>query len=198
MKKESGLGWYQRVYKFLKSNECYLIRTTTNEQKLSLIDAINSGKGGRGIRLKVVNKKYGLYISRGQKGESAVVIKDAAIEYCLKTGLDFDFQLKHEKIIRITAELFKEWREIKNINVHRGTKVPKDMPYKEQLQSVPWKKFRQLVFKKRGRACEMCGAKKNLQIHHPNYVYGRKAWEYSVDDVVVLCNNCHKKLHNIK
>lgn len=91
-----------------------------------------------------------------------------------------------------------ECRQLKNINVHRNRKSHKYIPYYEQLKTKKWKDFRKLVFASRGKVCEMCGAKTNLQVHHPKYVFGRKAWEYPISEVVVLCRNCHEKVHNIK
>lgn len=71
------------------------------------------------------------------------------------------------------------------------------IPYSEQLKDPRWFAFREKVFKVRGRKCEHCGSTVWLQVHHPKYKYGRKAWEYSTDEVVVLCRECHKKEHNI-
>ena len=71
-------------------------------------------------------------------------------------------------------------------------------PYKEQLLDKRWRLFREFAIVARGGKCENCGSKKNLVIHHPQYKDGYNAWDYSVKDVVCLCNNCHKKLHNIK
>ena len=70
--------------------------------------------------------------------------------------------------------------------------------YEEQLKDSRWLIFREKVFKARGRKCEHCGSTIYLQVHHPKYRTGRKAWEYSTDEVVVLCRECHKKEHNIK
>lgn len=71
-------------------------------------------------------------------------------------------------------------------------------PYKEQLLDKRWRLFREFAIVARGGVCENCGSKKNLVIHHPQYKDGYNAWDYSVKDVVCLCNNCHKKIHNIK
>lgn len=70
-------------------------------------------------------------------------------------------------------------------------------PYNEQLKDPRWKAFRQFIFSVRGCKCEMCGYAKNLQVHHPKYIKGRKAWEYTCNDVVVLCDKCHKKVHGL-
>lgn len=35
-----------------------------------------------------------------------------------------------------------------------------------------------------------------LNVHHKNYILGRKAWEYKDSDLVTLCNECHLSVHN--
>lgn len=69
--------------------------------------------------------------------------------------------------------------------------------YNEQLKDTRWKAFRQFVFAVRGCKCELCGYTENLQVHHPKYIKGRAAWEYTCNDVVVLCDKCHKKVHGL-
>lgn len=72
------------------------------------------------------------------------------------------------------------------------------MVYSNQLNDERWKAFRWFVMKVRGSACEICKATKNLQVHHIKYTKGARAWEYNVNEVMVVCKDCHKKLHNIK
>ena len=71
-------------------------------------------------------------------------------------------------------------------------------PYKEQLLDKRWRMFREFAVFARGGRCENCGSKKNLVIHHSKYINGYNAWDYSLKDVVCLCETCHKKIHNLK
>lgn len=71
-------------------------------------------------------------------------------------------------------------------------------PYEEQLKDKRWEAFRKFVFVVRGKKCEMCGGTHILQVHHPKYKRGRLAWEYTCNEVQVLCKECHEKIHNIK
>lgn len=71
-------------------------------------------------------------------------------------------------------------------------------PYEEQLKDKRWEAFRKFVFVVRGKKCEMCGGTHILQVHHPKYKGGRLAWEYTCNEVQVLCKECHEKVHNIK
>lgn len=70
--------------------------------------------------------------------------------------------------------------------------------YKEQLNDERWKAFREFVFFVRGRRCEVCGETKRLQVHHLRYKKNTKAWEYTCNDVIVVCDQCHRKIHGIK
>lgn len=71
------------------------------------------------------------------------------------------------------------------------------IPYSEQLKHPKWKSFREKVFKVRGMKCERCHSTDNLQIHHIKYKHKRYAWEYSTNEVLVLCSKCHKRIHGL-
>lgn len=34
-----------------------------------------------------------------------------------------------------------------------------------------------------------------LNVHHKRYIIQHKAWEYAEEDLITLCNECHKKIH---
>ena len=88
-------------------------------------------------------------------------------------------------------------QKIKAIEAENNAKKPYT-EYSDQLNDTRWKYFRNFVFAVRGKECEMCGSTKFLQVHHLSYISGRKAWEYTCNDVIVVCGKCHKKIHNIK
>ena len=71
------------------------------------------------------------------------------------------------------------------------------IPYKKQLADVRWKRLREKVLNKRGHKCERCGSTENLQIHHLVYRKKRYAWQYGINDLVVLCDTCHLHAHNL-
>ena len=65
--------------------------------------------------------------------------------------------------------------------------------YKQYLNSPHWQKIRQAVFKEYGHRCDHCGSSKNLHIHHITYEH---LGEEEISDLVPLCEDCHKRLHN--
>lgn len=36
-----------------------------------------------------------------------------------------------------------------------------------------------------------------LNVHHPRYINGRMPWEYDNDELMVLCEPCHKDQHDL-
>ena len=66
------------------------------------------------------------------------------------------------------------------------------MSYGEYLQSPLWKVFRDKV---RASACYACGNRDvSLQVHHITYTH---LGNEHLDDVVTLCDHCHKGVHGI-
>lgn len=70
--------------------------------------------------------------------------------------------------------------------------------YNDQLNSSEWKAYREFILTVRGYRCDVCGCNHNLQIHHKKYIDGRKAWEYIPNEVLVLCCDCHKRIHGLE
>jgi hypothetical protein len=64
--------------------------------------------------------------------------------------------------------------------------------YRQYLESPHWKNFRKKVYSLI-KHCGACGSKGQLNIHHISY---SKLWKETLDDVVVLCGECHAHLHN--
>ena len=64
--------------------------------------------------------------------------------------------------------------------------------YLEYLKSEEWREKRKEILEDRNNECEECG-EKATQVHHLNY---DNIGEEEDDDVLVLCNECHKEIHN--
>ena len=64
--------------------------------------------------------------------------------------------------------------------------------YREYIQSEEWSRKREyvlLVYK----SCACCGSAIRLQVHHKTY---DNIGNEKMDDMIVLCNDCHKMLHD--
>lgn len=121
-------------------------------------------------------------------------------EFKTKKGEEF-YSLEFACTVYNSVFIYKNQKQKqKNIkeNINKIEYVYENSPYKEQLLDKRWRLYRDFAIFTRGGVCEICGSRKNLVIHHPQYKNGYNAWDYSVKDVVCLCNTCHKKIHNIK
>lgn len=70
--------------------------------------------------------------------------------------------------------------------------------YDEMLKTPEWFTYREVALEARGCCCEHCGnsyESRDLHIHHCGYDFERKPWEYRIDEVKVLCRDCHKAIH---
>ena len=71
--------------------------------------------------------------------------------------------------------------------------------YEKLLQSDYWKGFSYSLIKERNFTCEDCGRtfynqRNKLQVHHLVY-RDINPWSYKPEEMVVLCEECHKKRH---
>ena len=73
--------------------------------------------------------------------------------------------------------------------------------YERLLQSPYWKGYSYALIKERNFTCQDCGRsfpneRNKLQVHHLAY-RDANPWSYDPDELVVLCEECHKKRHGI-
>jgi|GEM_PF-2195909 len=73
--------------------------------------------------------------------------------------------------------------------------------YEKLLQSDYWKGFSYSLIKERNFTCEDCGQRfynqrNKLQVHHLVY-RDINPWSYKPEEMVVLCEECHKKRHGL-
>lgn len=67
--------------------------------------------------------------------------------------------------------------------------------YLAYIDSLEWGKKREEAFLFHGRYCNSCGKKDHLHIHHLTYV---NLFNEKMEDLMVLCEWCHKGLHRSK
>jgi 5-methylcytosine-specific restriction endonuclease McrA len=79
-----------------------------------------------------------------------------------------------------------------------GTQMTKTT-YSELLRDPRWQRVRLQNLEAAGWRCERCDdAETTLHVHHKHYIKGRKPWEYSQAELVVLCAPCHEYEHEDK
>jgi len=72
--------------------------------------------------------------------------------------------------------------------------------YVEKLKDPRWFEFRDRALHHHGNACNTCGGEDKKRsdfhhVHHKRYITGREPWEYGMDDVTILCRECHNEIH---
>lgn len=73
--------------------------------------------------------------------------------------------------------------------------------YERLLKSDYWRGYSYSLIKERNFTCEDCGRqflneRNKLQVHHLVY-RDTNPWSYNPDEVIVLCEECHKRRHGI-
>ena len=67
--------------------------------------------------------------------------------------------------------------------------------YHRYLQSHQWKEKRKTALQFYGYNCCLCGSRHAIQVHHRNY---RNIFKESMQDLILLCESCHKQFHKKK
>jgi ribosomal protein S27AE len=79
--------------------------------------------------------------------------------------------------------------------------LPSSSHMTSQTRSHEWYKFRDRIIERDGDMCVRCGRGGAdgiiLQVHHKEYITGRKLWEYPDDYCETLCRGCHAAEHGI-
>jgi hypothetical protein len=73
----------------------------------------------------------------------------------------------------------------------------KGLDYNCFLKSKYWQRIKKIILKRDNYKCTVCGADKNLQIHHSTYKY-HLAEHKHLNTLLTLCEKCHYGLHCIK
>ncbi len=71
--------------------------------------------------------------------------------------------------------------------------------YSQKLLDPRWQKKRLEVMQAHNFSCEICGDKEStLHIHHKQYLKGFEPWDYKLEQLSCVCENCHEENHSKK
>ena len=124
---------------------------------------------------------------------------EAIIEY----ALDFK-KPKLEGLAKIIFTLIEAQIEANNRKYAEGKKGGRSAKcqrknettqYQQFLKDGRWQRRRLEIMERDGFKCCDCGTSDDLHVHHIQYIAGRKPWEYDDEDLITLCEKCHKKRH---
>lgn len=69
--------------------------------------------------------------------------------------------------------------------------------YAELLKDPRWQKKKTEILELDDFTCRWCGCKyRPLHVHHVEYYKDHLPWEYEDDNLVTLCEVCHKRVHD--
>lgn len=64
--------------------------------------------------------------------------------------------------------------------------------YDRKLRDKRWKAVREKVLSLYDNACGRCGETAcNLEVHHKYYLRGKEPWDYPLEALIALCEECH-------
>lgn len=71
----------------------------------------------------------------------------------------------------------------------------KSEKYSDLLKDPRWQRLRLEVMQRDDFTCQSCKSKdKTLQVHHKKYVFNQKPWEYSTEELITYCEDCHSDI----
>lgn len=143
---------------------------------------------------------YNYWEKRKWKTRKGTIVKSLEAAINVYNGLAIKQYTKKKAQSKTKKQTQDERKAIQKKAVKLICQNKKKKPYEryeKQLKDDKWKAFRWFVMRVRGEKCEICGCETNLQIHHLHYKKNAKAWEYTCNDVIVVCRECHKRLHKI-
>lgn len=73
---------------------------------------------------------------------------------------------------------------------------PMSKTYYEKLRDPRWQRKRLEAMQAAEFRCQMCyDSESPLHVHHKAYFKGREPWEYDIEQLSVLCEECHADEH---
>ena len=126
----------------------------------------------------------GFLFDRLKRGDIQNIFLDAARKWNGTTGAIIMEELKQKQDQNLLTEL--------NLKFNFPEQPTGKVNYHDWMNSDGWRKKRNKKLKEAGYKCELCGSAKNLRVHHITY---ENLGHEPMDDLLAVCDNCHKKLH---
>ena len=68
------------------------------------------------------------------------------------------------------------------------------MEYSNLLKDPRWQRERLKAMERDNFTCQLCFRRdRTLNVHHKRYIPGLAPWEYPLDELITLCEDCHEK-----
>lgn len=84
-----------------------------------------------------------------------------------------------------------------HVDQERVKRTIENMPYADFLNTIYWRGVSLFVKRRDGWRCTECGSTKKIEVHHKTYENHGAETEH-LEDLMTLCDNCHKKAHKLE
>lgn len=98
--------------------------------------------------------------------------------------------------VKIKKRFYEIYSNSFNTNLEEIKNHICEMSYTDFLQTPYWKAIADYTKLKSEFKCQLCNSTKKLVTHHRTYEH-HGLEHLNLSDLIVLCDNCHKKFHNI-
>lgn len=117
----------------------------------------------------------------------------------LVEGLKRSKQARNKEHVDFLNKRKKTKKEKLTFAMKAGRLVPsnKEMPYQQFLLTKYWKYVSETVKIRANKACEKCGEKKHLHVHHKKYPE-RFTEHRNMKLLQCLCSRCHAVEHGLR
>ena len=95
----------------------------------------------------------------------------------VKKRMDEDLEFK--------KNMQKKWREYRKIRKLKNLENFRELG---AIRQYAHEMFEEDIFKRDNFKCRLCGIEKDLEMHHKKYTRNK-------EDIILVCNKCHKKIH---
>lgn len=97
-----------------------------------------------------------------------------------------------------SASPYERFQSLKSLITITDEQKLADLPYDEFLDSIYWDIIRKYKLYESRYTCVLCGKTNTLlNVHHKTYVHRGSEYK-NLQDLIVLCSDCHKKVHGIE
>ena len=136
---------------------------------------------------------------------SAYLYRTSKFETSLK-DLEDELEYKNSLLLKRRIEQPKTKSKVKpKVFVPYTDSTPEVQPQKQlmfissaeklaYMKTEQWKQLKSIRLRIAQNKCECCGSTNKLHLHHVNY---ERLTQELIEDVAILCEECHNKVHSI-
>ncbi len=169
------------------TSRTYNIEETTEKLKQNHVilteEILNQGKSRNGFWSNKQILTFGIEIKRGWKREII--------------GQEFPIVIINRFLQLKDKHLESDEVTVREISYDKMSVVNLDIDIKEQYKNKNWIDLRRKILERDSFTCVVCKRKHaELHVHHMSYPKGKFIWEIDQKHLVVVCKECHEKIHD--